>query len=216
MVFVRLLRRKKSIFLSVQLKIVKLLTIKPLTYQLLAKAVELDKLCFGGLWQKKAYQREIDSPNSSLLVLSYCPEPERSDLEDIAEEIIGIGCLWSIVDEAHITLLGIHPHYRGQKLGKLLLCILLKDAVDRQLKWATLEVSVNNQLAISLYQKFGFEIAGRRKNYYPTTGEDALVLWLKGLDRPELSEKLAWWQNQIERGLNNYSWQIEKTILTDR
>ena len=187
----------------------KLLTIKPLTYQLLAKAVELDKLCFGGLWTKKAYSREIDSPNSSLLVLCYRPELERSNFNDVPEELIGIGCLWSIVDEAHITLLGIHPHYRGQKLGKLLLCILLKDAVDRQLKWATLEVSANNQPAISLYQKFGFEIAGKRKNYYPTTGEDALVLWLKGLDRPELSKKLVGWQEQINRQLSHYAWQTD-------
>ncbi|MDJ0686992.1 MAG: ribosomal protein S18-alanine N-acetyltransferase [Xenococcaceae cyanobacterium MO_188.B32] len=199
----------------------KLLTIKPLTYQLLAKAVELDKLCFGGLWSKQAYSREIDSPNSSLLVLSYQKEQELvrdNELQNtkLDQKIIGIGCLWAIVDEAHITLLGIHPHYRGQKLGRLLLYILLQDAVDRQLKRATLEVSVNNQPAISLYQKFGFEIAGKRKNYYPTTGEDALVLWLKGLDRPELSKKLVGWQEQINRQLSHYSWQIEKTIFTNR
>ena len=182
------------------------------------KAVELDKLCFGGLWTKKAYSREIDSPNSSLIVLDYQAKQEPVGANELknpnfAQKILGIGCLWSIVDEAHITLLGIHPYYRGQKLGKLLLCILLKDAVDRQLKWATLEVSANNKPALSLYQKFGFEIVGRRKNYYPSTGEDALVLWLKGLNKPELSEKLAIVLKQIERELNNYSWQIEKTIF---
>ncbi len=192
----------------------KLLTIKPLTSKLLARAVELDKLCFGGLWTKEAYQREIDSPNSSLLVLSYQTKQELNN-HDFAEEIIGIGCLWAIVDEAHITLLGIHPHYRGQKLGQLLLYTLLQDAVDRRLKLATLEVSANNKPAIALYQKFGFEIAGRRRNYYPTTGEDALVLWLKGLNKPELTEKLKRWQKQSHQSLDRYSWQIEKTIFTN-
>lgn len=198
----------------------KLLTVNRLTEDLLETAVELDKLCFGGLWTKQAYQREIDSPKSSLLVLSYQEVVKETTLDNVTRnkaltaKIIGIGCLWSILDEAHITLLGIHPHYRGQKLGQLLLCILLQDAVERQLKWATLEVSANNKLALSLYQKFGFEIAGRRKNYYPTTGEDALVLWLKGLDQPQFVEKLVGWQKQINQSLNNYCWQRERTIFT--
>ena len=193
----------------------KLLTIKPITSELVSRAVELDKLCFGGLWTKEAYSREIDSPKSSLLILS-CQEATETVAanklknDNHSSKIIGIGCLWAIVDEAHITLLGIHPQYRGQKLGQLMLLTLLKDAVDRQLKWATLEVSVNNKAAISLYQKFGFEVAGRRKNYYPTTGEDALVLWLKGLDRPELPEKLSRWHRQINQSLNQYCWQQKK------
>ena len=193
----------------------KLLTIKPITSKLLAQAVELDQLCFGGLWTKEAYSREIDSPKSSLLILSYQQEKEllvanNPKNDNHNSKIIGIGCLWAIVDEAHITLLGIHPQYRGQKLGQLMLLTLLKDAVDRQLKRATLEVSVNNKAAISLYQKFGFEVAGKRKNYYPTTGEDALVLWLKGLDQSELREKLSTWQEQINQSLNQYYWQQKK------
>lgn len=195
----------------------KLLTVKRVTEDLLAAVVELDKLCFGGLWTKDAYQREIDSPKSSLLVLSYQELLEKTVTDNVTSrnylpaKIIGIGCLWSIIDEAHITLLGIHPRHRGQKIGQLLLYLLLQDAIDRQLKRATLEVSDHNQPAIALYQKFGFEIAGRRKNYYPTTGEDALVLWLKGLDTPELSQKLLGWQKQINQSLNHHSWQIEKT-----
>ena len=197
-----LLRHKKSIFLSLQLKIVKLLTIKPITHELLETVVELDKLCFGGLWTKEAYSREIDSPNSSLLVLFYQQEPEpitanESQNDTLPPQLIGMGCLWAIVDEAHITLLGIHPHYRGQRLGQLMLCTLLQDAIDRQLKRATLEVSVNNTPAISLYQKFGFKIAGKRRNYYQKTGEDALVLWLSGLEKPQFKEQLLVWQQQI-------------------
>lgn len=182
----------------------KLLTIRPVTDELLADTVELDRLCFGGLWTKAAYKREIESPNSSLLVLS---EPGLENSQSNSK-LIGIGCLWSIVDEAHITLLGIHPDYRGQKLGQLLLCILLQDAVDRDLKRVTLEVSENNTPATSLYQKFGFKIAGRRRNYYPKTGEDALVLWLKGLEQPQFkAELLTWWQNTWD-AIYQHQWQI--------
>ncbi|NES24555.1 MAG: hypothetical protein F6K41_38020, partial [Symploca sp. SIO3E6] len=45
------------------------LELKPLTTEQLTAAVELDQLCFGGLWTKSGYEREIDSPNSQLLIL---------------------------------------------------------------------------------------------------------------------------------------------------
>ena len=151
-----------------------------------------------GLWSLEGYQRELASPNSSLLALSI-PEGQSS------EKIIGFGCLWAILEEAHITILLIHPDYQGQGLGQLLLYALLKDAVKRKLERATLEVRESNHAALSLYQKFGFQIAGRRKGYYQATGEDALILWRGDLAKPEFSEILAIWHQQVYqclRGIN--------------
>ncbi|HAJ59489.1 MAG TPA: ribosomal-protein-alanine N-acetyltransferase, partial [Cyanobacteria bacterium UBA8543] len=45
------------------------LELKPLTAEQLDAAVELDQLCFGGLWTRAGYERELDSPSSQLLVL---------------------------------------------------------------------------------------------------------------------------------------------------
>lgn len=39
----------------------------------------------------------------------------------------------------------------------------------------TLEVNENNKIAISLYEKFKFEICGKRKNYYNGT-DNALIM----------------------------------------
>ena len=41
----------------------------------------------------------------------------------------------------------------------------------------TLEVRVTNEKAISLYTSLGFEVAGRRKNYYEDNSEDAFIMW---------------------------------------
>ena len=41
-----------------------------------------------------------------------------------------------------------------------------------------LEVREHNRDAQRLYKHFGFEVIGRRKKYYPETGEDALVMQL--------------------------------------
>ena len=160
--------------------------------------VALDRLCLGGIWSADGYLREIDSPNSSLLLLWVTQGKSSS-------KAVGIGCLWSILEEAHITLLGIDPEYQQQGLGTLLLHSLLKDAVKRGLARATLEVKVTNQPAINLYEKFGFKFAGRRKNYYPKTGEDALILWLNGLNKPDIEQKLDdWWLQICDRISSDY------------
>lgn len=168
----------------------KSLEIKPAIAESVDCILSLDQLCFDGIWSKDGYLREMDSPNSSLLLL-WLTEKELPPI------MIGIGCLWSIVEEAHITLLGIHPEYQGQGLGTFLFYRLLQDAVDRGLERATLEVKSTNQTAINLYQKFGFKIAGRRNNYYSKTGEDALILWLNNLNKPDFPQKLANWYSQI-------------------
>lgn len=132
--------------------------------------VQLDQLCLGGLWTKEGYQRELSSPNSELL-----------GLFDQQEILIGFGCFWAILEEAHITVLMVHPDSQGQGLGKFLLNSLLEAAVKRKLERATLEVRASNDVALSLYKKFGFKVAGTRKGYYKQTGEDALILWRSGL-----------------------------------
>ena len=173
----------------------KRLEIKPAIAKDIGEIVALDRLCFAGIWSKEGYLRELDSPNSSMLLLWLIQA-------NIPAQIIGIGCLWSILEEAHITLLGIHPQYQKQGLGMLLLYHLLLDGVDRGLERATLEVRETNTPAINLYQKFGFKIAGKRRNYYKATGEDALILWLNGLNKPDFPQKLGIWQKLIGDRLN--------------
>ena len=178
----------------------KILEIEPLTASQVPEIVALDRICIGGLWTAEAYLREIDSPNSTLLALHLAND------FDFGSKTIGMACLWAIVEEAHITLLGIHPDYRGQGLGQLLLLTLLQDAIARKLEWATLEVNVNNSKAIELYKKFGFQVAGTRKGYYQPAGDDASILWLKGIQQPEFKLNLSQWQKNIgdRLGQNHY------------
>ena len=184
---------------------VKEIEIKPLTAAEVSEVVALDQICLGGLWQKEAYLREIDSDKSTLIAI-HLSQPEF----DNRFKIIGMGCLWSIVDEAHITLLAVHPDYRRLGLGQLLLFELLKDAIARELAWATLEVNENNLAAVNLYQKYGFQIAGKRKNYYQPAGDDALVLWLKNIQQDDFKTKLAQWQQQLNQRFSINYYHIKK------
>lgn len=174
--------------------------IQPVTPALLTAVVDLDRLCFGKLWTLEAYQREIDSPNSDLLALILNPgEPQAV--------VIGIGCQWAILEEAHITIVGIHPDYQHQGLGQFLMQALLTAAKDRGLERATLEVRDSNTAALKLYEKFGFKVAGRRKRYYQDTGEDALILWRGDLHHPEFADQLAELNQQVrDRLQQHYGW----------
>ncbi|MBE9207241.1 ribosomal protein S18-alanine N-acetyltransferase [Nostoc sp. LEGE 06077] len=175
------------------------LILRSLTIDDLSAILELDQACFGGLWTMEGYQRELDSPNSELLGLF-------SPLSSI--KLLGMGCFWSIVDEAHITILAIHPQYHRQGLGQALLYALLKTSGDRGLERATLEVRASNLAAISLYQKFGFKTAGLRRRYYQDNGEDALILWLSELQYPQFQKTLDSWHTTICKQLSQFSWQL--------
>jgi len=208
---------------------VRFIEIKQIAAEHLNSAVELDRLCFGGLWTIEGYRRELDSPNSDLLGLwtwenEDCvsgqhgagthhppPLPNRAGTGarplQATQTLIGLGCLWAILEEAHITILAIDPRFQGRGLGQALLWALLKSACDRQLERATLEVRSSNLTAISLYQKFGFQEAGRRRGYYEDTGEDALIFWRGGLHHPEFEEDLAKWEGEIRDRLQRLvSW----------
>lgn len=158
------------------------LKIKPLETEQLPQMMELDEICFNGFWSIDGYRREMESSTSNLLIATI-PNNEE-------EQLIGVGCFWSILQEAHITLLAVHPDFQGRGLGKLILISLLEDAIKRKLERATLEVKEVNYTALSLYDQFGFKVMGKRPNYYPKTGESALVLWLNDLLTPEFNEKL--------------------------
>ena len=205
--------------------------IKHLVPEHLPSAVELDRLCFGGLWAIKGYRRELESPNSDLLGLwtwetedcesgqhgagTHHPPPlqiragtHHPPPLQVPPMLIGVGCLWAILEEAHIIMLAIHPSFQRQGLGQALLWALLKSAHDRQLERSTLEVRDSNLAAVSLYKKFGFKEAGRRKRYYEDTGEDALVMWRSGLEKPEFQRYLAALKVQMCDRLYEKKWHL--------
>ena len=193
------------------------LALSLLTADLLPEAVALDRQCLGGLWTLDGYQRELESPNSDLLVLQpqQILHPQQAS-PDFQSPLIGIACLWAILEEAHITVLAIAPQYRHQGLGQALLYALLASAHQRGLEWATLEVRASNLGAIALYQKFGFQEVGKRRNYYQDgdQNEDALILWRKGLQHPEFIQTLKAWQEKIEEQLRRSGWQLSFGIDT--
>ena len=111
-------------------------------------------------------------------------------------KVAGYGGLMFVADEGHVTNIAIAPALRRQRLGTLLLAHLAHEAASRGCAAMTLEVRMGNVAAQALYKNFGFVAAGVRRNYYPETGEDALIMWLYGLRSPDVQARL----DELERG----------------
>src|SRR5436305_6775264 len=103
--------------------------------------------------------------------------------------IVGFAGLWLMVDEAHITTIAMHPDYRRQGLGELMLASLIDISYDVGAKWVTLEVRVSNSTAQNLYRKYGFREAGLRHRYYSDNQEDALIMWTDEINSPSYRQK---------------------------
>ena len=77
--------------------------------------------------------------------------------------------------EWHLMSIAVSPARRRHGVARALIEALLGE-LDSDAR-LTLEVRPSNDAAIGLYKGFGFLPAGRRRAYYPDTGEDALVMW---------------------------------------
>ncbi|WP_346354860.1 ribosomal protein S18-alanine N-acetyltransferase [Azotosporobacter soli] len=96
-------------------------------------------------------------------------------------KIIGYAGAWVIVDEAHVTNVGIIAEWRGRGLGERLMRELIAKVKARGATAMTLETRVSNRVAQSLYGKLGFKSAGFRRKYYTDNQEDALIMWCENL-----------------------------------
>jgi ribosomal-protein-alanine N-acetyltransferase len=137
---------------------------------------ELDKICFPTPWSKSAYITETHNPAGFYIVA-------RED-----DEIVGFAGEWLVMDEAHITTIGVDPQYRRQKIGEHMLICLLDEAIKRGARRVSLEVRRYNNAAQTLYKKYMFEYAAIRKGYYSNNNEDAIVMWINDMQSPEFKE----------------------------
>jgi len=99
--------------------------------------------------------------------------------------IVGFALARAIGDEAELLLLAVAPERQGKGIGSLLLERFMAEANGRGARCLHLEVREGNH-AIGLYERAGFALAGRRRNYYHGWGGnsyDALTLAnISGMD----------------------------------
>lgn len=94
---------------------------------------------------------------------------------EINNNLIGIIDFSDIYDCLELNYIWISPSYRGNKYSNHLMNYLIEYAKNKNnINNITLEVSVDNLLAIKLYEKYSFKKVAIRKKYYE--GTDALLM----------------------------------------
>ena len=95
---------------------------------------------------------------------------------DEAGDVLAYACMVTIFDEGEIPLVATHPAHRRQGYADRVLRALLDEARARGLLKLSLEVRESNAPAIALYSRLGFEVVGKRNNFYTAPHEHALVM----------------------------------------
>ena len=130
----------------------------------LPQVLEIERACFSHPWTEGQLAEDLRSDMLSLTV---------AQGEDGA--VLGYGEVRTILDEGTLEKIAVAPAFRRQGVAEAILGAYLRSGAAR-LAFLTLEVRERNAPAIALYEKLGFRVVGRRKNYYRELHEDALLM----------------------------------------
>lgn len=82
-------------------------------------------------------------------------------------------------DEAEILTIAVSRRVRGRGFAGLLLSAHVKDLMRKGVRTLFLEVESENEPALKLYARQGFEPVGRRKGYYRLEGAPADAIMMR-------------------------------------
>ena len=142
--------------------------IVPMTAAHLPQVAALEKVCFPAeAWSEELFRDALASPHTVVLLA-----------EGADGKVLGYAVLSAVLDEGSLDNIAVAPHGRRGGVADALLSALT-DYGRTRLSVLFLEVRTSNHPAIALYEKHGFVPVGRRKNYYESPREDALLMTLK-------------------------------------
>ena len=128
---------------------------------------ELERRIFKDPWSVSSCRGAMENP---------CVYAVTAEDED--GKIAGYGFLMGTQDEAELLRIAVDPDRRRQHIGSELLEDMLDYADYEGYTAIFLEVRDSNSAAIALYHKNGFELIGKRADYYKDPVEDALIMEL--------------------------------------
>ena len=148
--------------------------ISPMNEHDLLEVVEIERNSGLSPWGWDAYHRELLGPDRGLMWVSRIDSQVGSPFA-LAGYVVGR----IAADELHINNIAVRDEFRRRKIGIGLLGRVFFEAKRLGAVRAVLEVRAGNSSAQALYQTCGFQIVGRRRNYYSNPPEDALIMTLE-------------------------------------
>ena len=100
----------------------------------------------------------------------------------VAEEggrVMGYAACWTVIDQSELGNVAVARDARGRGLGGALVDAVVERVRQRGARELFLEVRESNLGAQSVYLERGFTVVSRRRSYYSSPTEDALVMRLR-------------------------------------
>ncbi|MBO0608639.1 ribosomal protein S18-alanine N-acetyltransferase [Myceligenerans salitolerans] len=94
------------------------------------------------------------------------------------DPVVGYAGLWFDGDDAQIMTIGVAKDYQRCGVGRLLLEALIAHARKLKAQAVLLEVRIDNEPALAMYRRSGFEVLAVRKRYYQPEDKDAYTMRL--------------------------------------
>ena len=152
--------------------------VEPMASRQLREIMRIDAQAYPRPWSRQLWLAELGRDQRLYLVA-----------RDGGAIVGYVGAMF-VQGDVHIMTLVTRPGNERQGVATQLMLAVMRQAVKAGCGAATLEVRLSNNGAQALYSRFGMEPAGIRPGYYEPELEDALVMWVKGIDTPAYREHL--------------------------
>ncbi len=132
----------------------------------LARVVAVEQTAYSHPWTLGNFKDALKAGNAAFKL-------------EAGEHLIGYLVAMQVIDEVHLLNITVAPSFQRQGWAQALLQYLKLWSLQQGAKCLWLEVRQSNHRALKLYQAFGFEQVGLRKDYYPasrTSRESAVVM----------------------------------------
>ncbi len=126
-------------------------------------AAQLEARCFNDPWSEDSFVNILSNQHARYYTLC------------IDDTLVGYIGMFDLVDEVSIINVAVDPNHRGKGYGTVLMESAETFALERGCPSITLEVRETNLPARTLYEKQGYQIFGKQKNYYTNPKEDAVL-----------------------------------------
>lgn len=127
---------------------------------------ELDKANFDNHWDDDTFQQVFLSKSNTVFVAS------------LQDSLVGFVVIENDIDEINISHIVVDKEYRNHGIGSKLVKFVEAYSKTKKIDTVSLEVSVNNFTAKTLYEKLGYKVRRIRKEYYKDKS-DAVEMFKK-------------------------------------
>jgi [ribosomal protein S18]-alanine N-acetyltransferase len=151
-------------------------TIRQATSADIPALLDLERQCpTAAHWTEQQYRQAFQPEGVETLVLVVEASSTNPPDSGAARGISGFLVARHLAPEWELENIVVAPSARRQGLGNRLLNALLAAARETNSSSVFLEVRGSNASARTLYEKAGFEQSGRRKSYYTSPVENAVL-----------------------------------------